>query len=461
MNENIITKTDSYKVTHHLQYPPNAMRVYSFLESRGGVLPTTCFFGLQYVLDRHLTGRVVTQEDVTEARVFCEDHLGGNDYLNVEGWDYIARHHEGYLPLEIKAVDEGTVVPNSNVLMTVENTDPRVPWLTNYVETLLTQVWYPTTVATLSRENRRSILGFLELTGTPEDVDFKLHDFGYRGSTSHESAGIGGAAHLVNFKGTDTMAALTLLRRYYSERMAGFSIPAAEHSTITAWGENNEGTAFANMLAEFPTGLVAVVSDSYDIYAACENLWGDTLYAEVMGRDGTLVIRPDSGDPVEVVLRVLDILWRKFGGVTNEKGYRVLDPHVRIIQGDGIDPDMIMDILCEMTGQRWSADNIAFGSGGGLLQKDINRDTFRFAFKASAIEIGSHGASMWHDVWKAPVTDPGKQSKPGRMKLIQEDGEYRTVGIDHPGDDHLHTVFLNGCLHRSTAFSAIRERAKV
>ncbi|HEY4482594.1 MAG TPA: nicotinamide phosphoribosyltransferase domain-containing protein, partial [Candidatus Paceibacterota bacterium] len=262
---NIILTTDSYKVSHHRQYPPGTTGVYSFFESRGGIDPTTTFFGLQYILKRYMEGAVVTADDIEEARELFAAHFGDRTLFNEQGWRYILNEHGGRLPVRVRAVPEGTTVPNHNVLMTIENTDPRVAWLTNYLETLLVQVWYPTTVCTQSRAMRATILSYLERTGTPESIDFKLHDFGYRGSTSVESAGIGGAAHLVNFKGTDTVAALVVAKRYYHEQMAGFSIPAAEHSTITSWGREHETDAFRNMLTSYPTGLVAVVSDSYDI----------------------------------------------------------------------------------------------------------------------------------------------------------------------------------------------------
>lgn len=222
----------------------------------------------------------------------------------------------------------------------------------------------------------------------------------------------GGAAHLVNFLGTDTMAALTVAHDYYDEPMAGFSIPAAEHSTITSWGKEREADAYRNMLEQFPAGLVAVVSDSYDIYRACRELWGHQLRAEVCDRAGTLVVRPDSGHPPEVVCRVLRALADAFSYRMNSKGFKVLDDHVRVIQGDGIDAAMLGEVLDAMTEDGWSADNIAFGSGGGLLQK-VNRDTCRFAFKCSAIRIGEE----WRDVYKQPVTDPSKNSKAGRFDL--------------------------------------------
>lgn len=412
------------------------------------------FFGLQYFVERYLEGAVVTQDKIDEAAKIAALHLGNESLFNREGWEYILRKHGGMLPVSIKAVPEGSVVETHNVLVTVENTDPKCYWLTNYLETLLVQTWYPTTVATLSRNMKIRIMEYLDETGNPELIDFKLHDFGFRGVSSVESAGIGGAAHLVNFKGTDTIASLILLRDYYDAGMAGFSIPAAEHSTITAWGREHESDAMKNMLEQFPTGTVAVVSDSYNIYKACSDIWGDKLKEKVLGRNGMLVIRPDSGDPPEVVLKVLEILGDKFGYSRNEKGYKVLNDKVRVIQGDGMDYAMARDILDNLMIHKWSADNVSFGMGGALLQK-LNRDTQKFAFKCSGVTVDGKE----RDVYKEPITDPGKNSKAGRLKLLRENGTYYTVKADNPGKDELVEVFRDGRLLRKYTLNEVRERA--
>lgn len=455
IRSNIALHTDSYKPSHWKQYPPGTKYVYSFFESRGGEFPSTTFFGLQYIIKKYLVGNVVTQEGLREAEELLALHFGRSDIFNREGWEYILKKHGGRLPVRIKAVKEGESVTTKNVLMTIENTDPACAWLTNYLETLLSLVWYPTTVATQSRQMRETILKYLEETGDPSLIPFKLHDFGYRGSTSVESAGVGGAAHLVNFMGTDTIEALRVARDYYHEPIAGFSIPAAEHSTITSWGKSEEARAFGNMLKEFPSGLVAVVSDSYDIYNAVKNLWGSELRKEVLARDGTLVVRPDSGDAKKVVVEILDLLGESFGYTVNQKGYKVLDPHVRVIQGDGINRYSLPEILEAMKVAGWSADNIAFGSGGGLLQ-NVNRDTSKFAVKCSAVMVGE----VWRDVFKDPITDPGKRSKAGRMKLVRAEGGYVTVSGDDERQDELITVFENGELIFDQSFSEIRSRAQ-
>lgn len=457
MDWNIIKLTDSYKVTHHKQYPPKTTKVHSYFESRGGRWPAVTFFGLQYILKQYFAGNQVTKQKIEEAAPYFKKHFGDESVFNEKGWRYIVNAYGGRLPLSIKAAPEGTTVPVSNVLMTFENTDPQCWWLTNYLETIGVQVWYPSTVCTNSRMARHLILKYLDETGDPAGIDFKLHDFGFRGSTSVESAGIGGAAHLVNFKGTDTLAALDIAHTYYGEEMAGFSIPAAEHSTITSWLPENEAHAYANMLQQFPEGLVAVVSDSYDIFRACRELWGKRLKTQVLSRKGTVVIRPDSGHPPDVVPQVLEILGEAFGYQVNKKGFRILDPHVRIIQGDGIDYDMLGSVLEAVKDAGWSADNLAFGSGGGLLQK-VNRDSQRFAFKCSAVEINN----TWHEVSKNPITDSGKRSKSGRLALVRDsNGSFKTVRMDETIlPNQLIEVFRNGCLLKEWTFDEIRKRAR-
>ena len=456
----LVLNTDSYKTSHWLQYPPGTTTVFSYIEARGGSLPYTVFFGLQALLKEYFT-KPVTADDVALAGEVCAAH---GVPFNRDGWLHIVTAHGGRLPLRIRAVPEGTVVPVNHALVTLENTDPACWWLTSYVETVLLRIWYPTTVATHSHATRRLIADALARTGSPEGLPFKLHDFGARGVSSLESATLGGMAHLVNFMGTDTMAALLGARAYYGEPMAGFSIPAAEHSTITAWGRDGELDAYRNMLRQFgrPGALLAVVSDSYDLDAAVTRLWGGALREEVIASGATVVIRPDSGDPTSVVLRTVQSLDAAFGSDVNAKGYKVLR-HVRVIQGDGITRESIASILAALAGAGYSADNIAFGQGGALLQQ-VNRDTLGFAMKASAAEVGGE----WRDVFKAPVTDPTKRSKAGRLTLMRRGDAFATVRVDSPGyqqalvdgaTEVLRTVYQDGRLLADDSFAAIRARA--
>lgn len=453
---NLILNTDSYKMSHFAQYPQGAEYVSSYIESRGGLHPETTFFGLQAFLKEYLT-RPISQADIDEADAVCNTH---GVPFNREGWQYILDEYEGYLPLEIEAAPEGAVIPTGNVMVQVMNTDPKCAWLTSYIETaLLRAVWYPTTVATVSRTCREIILRYMEETAENLDgLPFKLHDFGARGATSEEAAALGGAAHLVNFMGSDTLSGIMAARRYYSADMAGFSIPAAEHSTITSWGREGETAAYANMIEQFggEDRLVAVVSDSYDFWNAIDNIWGRELKERVQQSGGTLVVRPDSGEPVEIVPEAIERLMAKFGYETNSKGYRVLPVCIRLIQGDGICVRSIEAILAAMKARGLSADNVAFGMGGELLQK-INRDTQKFAMKASAIRINGE----WRDVYKDPVTDPGKRSKRGRLALVNDEQGYRTVREDALGNraNALVKVFRNGELLVDWTFDEVRERA--
>jgi nicotinamide phosphoribosyltransferase len=449
--ENLLLDVDSYKMSHFLQYPPAADGLYCYLESRGGRYTSTLFFGLQYILEKLAQG--ITHADIDEARELMTAH---GLPMPVQGLRRIVAERDGAIPVRIRAVPEGSVVPTNNVLMTVESTDPQAFWMASLIETQLMRVWYPTTVATQSWHIRRLISSYLDRTADDPaaEIAFKLHDFGARGVSSRESAALGGCAHLVSFKGTDTVASLVLARDTYNERMAGFSIPAAEHSTITAWGRDSESAAYANMLQQFakPGSLVAVVSDSYDLWNAVDRIWGSELRDHVVSSGATIVIRPDSGSPPEVVLKTLRLLEARFGVSYNTKAFKVLN-NVRVIQGDGINEDTIRAILDVATNEGFSATNIAFGMGGALLQQ-VNRDTQRFAYKASEVSI----AGQRRAICKDPVTDPGKASKPGRLSLIRRDGKLQTVSGDVPGSE-LVTVFEDGKLLHRMSLAEIRRRA--
>jgi nicotinamide phosphoribosyltransferase len=402
--KNIILNTDSYKVSHWLQYPPGSEYINSYIESRGGQYDYTTFFGLQMFLK---AGYLNPPDDfdIWAAKDLFAMH---GEPFNEEGWHKI--YNLGYLPLSIQAVPEGTNVPTKNVLVQVTNTDPEFYWLPSYIETaLLRGIWYPTTVATRSNYIKKRIKYFFEQTGADMSaLPFRLHDFGGRGVNVWEGAGVGGCAHLVNFMGTDTLTGLIFARKYYGENMAAYSIPAAEHSTITTWKawaekhrnhEDGELSAFRNMLEKFP-GMVAVVSDSYNIYRAVLEFWGDKLKLEVLGHGGPVIIRPDSGDPVATPIKIIEMLGEKFGVTLNQKGYKNLPPNVRVIQGDGITDKDINAILFGLMTKGWAADNIAFGMGGHLLQA-VTRDTQKFAMKCSGIKFA--GDKDWLPVTKSPI----------------------------------------------------------
>jgi nicotinamide phosphoribosyltransferase len=453
--------TDAYKLTHWIQYPKGTRTVYSYLESRGGMFPETVVFGIQYYLKKYLAGKVITNETIDEAIVDSEE-IFGFKYFNEGGFRHIANDLGGMLPLEIKTVPEGTAVPVKNVLMTVENTDPLAYWLPNFYEGLLELVWYPITVATLSREVRKEIEGWAVKAGEHASI-VHLNDFGFRGASSVETAGIGDMAHLVNFAGSDTLVGKRFANKYYSAKMSRdpvlLSVYAAEHSTITSYGEDNELQAYRSVLSRAPDkAIVSIVIDSYDAIRAVDQYFGKDLKPMVLAREGKTVLRPDSGDPKWMSIQVLESLWKNYGGTINDKGYRVLDPHVGVIYGDYISLDMIKEIMYEVVGKhRFAPSNIVFGMGGALLQK-VNRDTQSFAFKCSAIDIDG----VWYDVYKRPVSDARKASKRGRLALTCEDGTYTTVRERCvPGYSVLQTVFHNGHIIRDWTFDQVRKNAEI
>ncbi len=340
MHNLIAFGTDSYKQSHHTFYPKGLQTVYSYCEPRvGAQFPRTVFFGLQYIIRRYLAGQVVTRDKIEEAAEICAQHFGSEHVFNRKGWEYILEEHDGRLPVRIKALPEGSVVHPGIALFTIENTDPNVPWLTNFLETILLQVWSPCTVASSSLAIKEIIKVHLDNSGTPEEIDFKLHDFGYRGVSSMETSALAGAAHLVNFMGSDTMSAIPLLRDYYGATdMSSFSIPATEHSVMTAGGPEGEADVVRRVLQANPTGLVAMVIDSYDTINFIKGVIGgnEDIKNTILNREGTTVFRPDSGQLPQIDIDVFNALEEVFGSETNPKGFRVLPSQVRMIQGDGI-----------------------------------------------------------------------------------------------------------------------------
>lgn len=504
----VLSMSDSYKFSHQKIYVDGVERLVSYFEARAGsdFSESTVFFGLQYILKAYFCGGVVTERDIPRIKAFCKHHFMGNEEIfNEKGWRHIIDNLDGKLPVTIRAVPEGTVVPVSNVMMMIENTDKDSYWLTNFLETILVQVWYPMTVASLSRACKETIYEFMSLTTEdfliPILMPSRLHDFGYRGVSSVESAAIGGAAHLVNFAGTDTVAAIELATQFYNgnefndimgydekddefcreqgvslwsastsydkwdafyeKTMCGYSIPATEHSVMTIKGRKGEHEICERLLDQFPTGFVACVSDSYDLFDLCENVWGGTLKDKIMEREGVLVVRPDSGEPTEIVLKVLETLGKKFGHRLNAKGYKVLPDQIRVIQGDGVNYHSIRAILKVITDAGWSVENIAFGSGGALLQK-MNRDTYACAFKACLSVIDG----VEYEVYKDPITGKSKKSKRGLLALVLDNGEYRTINTNKEdpndfGGDILVEVFRNGEMVKEWTFDEVRERAQL
>jgi nicotinamide phosphoribosyltransferase len=433
--------TDSYKVSMPAQYPPGTEYVYSYIESRGGEFDRVLHAGGQAFYD--YLAMPVTEEEVLLANTLWTAH---GEPFPLEGWLYIARELGGKIPVKIRSVAEGLVIPTRNVLVTIENTDPKVPWITTWVETgLLRAVWYMSTVATTSWHIKQILKTYLEKSS--DDMSgllFKLHDFGARGVSSQESAEIGGAAHLINFMGTDTFSAIMFLMNYYDGKIEeiGFSIPASEHSTITSWTRVKEASAYKNMINTFAGEgkIFACVMDSYDILEATNIASTGEHLALLKEKGGLMVLRPDSDDPLVIIPKMLKILERNNGSVTNKKGYKVLN-NFRIIWGDGINLLTISSILrIAVDVMGYSADNFAFGMGGALLQKH-DRDSQEYAMKCSAARINGE----WVDVYKQPAGIVSKASKKGRVTMyLDEQNRYFTGLVGQHGTDCLHDVFMNG-----------------
>lgn len=482
--DNLILCSDGYKYSHPKFYGLEMTKMISYLESRGGKFAETVFIGLQIIFKKHLEGIAITTEEVDEAYEYLGTKLGifgRDDVFDRSKFDYIVEKYDGKLPISIKAVPEGTVVNTKNVLFTIESLDPECAWLTNFLESILLQVWYPITVATLSREVRKIVDNAFKTCTTYDTqtreflVDFVLNDFGFRGVSSVESASIGGAAHLVNFRGSDTVIASKLIRDLYNtETVYGLSIPATEHSIMTLKGEEGELEMMRRVLLTYPTGLVACVSDSYHIFRAVSQYWGTDLIDLILSRPSEpgnqLVIRPDSGHVIMTLKEIFKILFEKFGYTTNDKGYKVLPPQVRVIQGDGVNLDSIIEIYAMLDEEKISPENLALGMGGKLLQADINRDTQNFATKACfAIVDGEE-----RNIVKSPteMNENGdlhksfKKSKQGKLKLVKnDDGSFRTVtsmDVDfNTVQDELVEVFRNGEILQDWTFEEIREKAKI
>lgn len=454
---------DHYKVTHMPQYPKDTQIIFSYGESRGGAFPETVYMGMQGFLKKYMTIKI-TKRHVREARELFTQYGG---YFNYKGFIDMVNDHGGYWPVIIKSAKEGSIIPVKNCLFTIQVTDPKYFWVVSYLETILLRgIWYPTTVATLSYNCRKVLKDALEKSGTVESLDYRLHDFGARGVSSHESAMIGGMAHLAVFNGSDTVEATPYIRQYYADKdyvPAWAPNAASEHSSITSWGRDGEVDAYRNMIKTFglPNAVVSIVSDSYDIYNACK-IYGTELKEEIVNSGATIVARPDSGKPEEVVLQVIQELEKYFGTTVNSKGYKVLPDYIRVIQGDGITLDSLSAILDVLLENGYSADNVFFGMGGGLLQM-VNRDTQKWAIKCSAALIGG----TWIDVYKDPITDPGKQSKKGIITLVEfEDGTFETMRVDDflkmetNGKIALEVVYNNGYIAANDHFETIRKRVR-
>lgn len=462
MLHNLILNTDSYKYSHFLQYPKDVKQVSCYIEPRWGDDDDIVFFGLQMFLKYYLAHPISTA-DVDEAEDLVVAH--GLPF-NKAGFMRILSHHDGFFPVTIEALPEGTTHDRRVTQVQIHNNDVELPWITTFLETaLLRSVWYPTNVATRSFAAKKIIKKWMDKScDNLDSLNFKLHDFGARGTSSLESAAIGGCAHLVNFRGTDTVMALSYAKLYYGENMAGYSIPAMEHSTVTAWGKEHEGNAYKNMIENCggPGKMLAMVMDSYDVYNALENILGGYLVETVKNNGATIGVRLDSGNPIYEPVKAMNLLAEKWGHTTNQKGYKLLPPFLRIVQGDGVNLDMIDRCCEEIVKKGWSVDNIGtFGMGGELLQKH-DRDTHGYAMKCNAVNKCDENG--WYPISKNPVGDFKKASKPGRRAVIAngkwcDDVPFENLSDTQKAHDNLLIVkYHNGKLTNNENFGDIRGR---
>jgi nicotinamide phosphoribosyltransferase len=459
-NNLILNLVDSYKTSHFGFMETGTTEIFSYIESRAGSeYKETLFFGLQYFLKEYMQ-TPITMEMVDQAEKFLTAH---GEPFNRTGWEYIVNNLKGKIPLQVRAVPEGTIVTEGNVLVTFVNTDPNCAWVTGYFETaFLRAVWYPSTVATRSFNIKRTISSYLQRTGSIESLPFKMIDFGARGVSSLESSMLGGAAHLVNFLGTDNISGIICsMDYYYSKEVTGFSIPASEHSVTTAWGKNREADFFSNAIDVYggPGKLISLVADSYSLENAIKII-GTTLKQKIIDNGCTIVVRPDSGDPASMVLVTVRLLDQYFGCNKNAAGYNVLHNSVRVIQGDGITIESIKEILDLLEKNGYSADNVTFGCGGYLLQQ-LNRDTQRFAMKASSVVVGGDR----RNICKTPKTDMSKQSKSGRLAYVKFIGQdiKRTITVEQFDptihEDLMETVYRDGEILKVYTFDEVRANA--
>lgn len=420
---NIIIAADSYKDSHYLMIPENVENTNFYIEPRGGLFKRVMVAGFQMFGKMFLT-TPIDMGDIDEAEDFSTRQNGN---FNREGWEHILNEYQGFLPLEIRALPEGTILPVSVPIMTIKliKNDPKLAWLPGYMETLIQRyIWTACTIATNTYYIKNIIKPFVNLTVEDElfniVMGFMVNDFGARGVYEPIYTGLG---HLFSFIGSDNKEAVYAVNHAYNCDMSAFSIAASEHSIMTIKGREGEFDMIERIIEKFgPQGkMFAMVLDSYDLDNALKNGICGKFKDRIIkyGELGAKVIcRPDSGVPEEILPYVVKTLMNGFGYTTNKKGYDCLPPYVGAIQGDGIERETIAPIMKACTEQKISAQNYCFGSGGGLLQQ-FNRDTMKFAMKNSA----TCDENGWYGVKKDPATAAWKASKAGLVGAYKEEGD--------------------------------------
>lgn len=449
-----LTHTDAYKLDHRRQYPVGTTGVLSNFTPRGSRIERVegvINFGLQAFLTswvRDAWDPFFSAEEDMVADLYQEfvGTILGPVAAEQIGTDHIRELHKlGYLPLEFRSLSEGTFTPLRVPVFTVENTVPEAFWLVNYIETVLSaEVWQPMTSATTSFYFRELLDKWaVKTTGSTDGVDFQGHDFSFRGMAGESAAAASGAGHLLNFKGSDSLSVVNFVDHNYTgaNGLILGSVAATEHSVMCAGGndEGDEQATYERILDLYPEGIVSVVSDTWDLWNVLTNILPD-IKPQIMRRDGKLVIRPDSGDPVDILTGdapgtvhtaevkspreqaaidgVIETLWNVFGGTVNEQGYKVLDPHIGAIYGDSINYERAEAIFQRLEAKGFASTNIVLGVGSYTYQY-VTRDTFAFAMKATWVSIDGEGKAIYKD----PITDNGtKKSARGRVAVVEEDG---------------------------------------
>lgn len=482
---------DFYKVSHRVQYPEGTEVVYSTWTPRSNKhypdVDKVVAFGFQGFIKKYLISYFdknffsrAKEEVVSEYVRYLTYTLGESDPVTT----HIEELHDlGYLPLEIKALPEGTKVPMRVPMLTVQNTDKRFFWLTNYIETLAsTEMWLPSTTATIANRYRSILDKYAAETGGPSDfVPFQGHDFSMRGMSGVDAAAMAGAGHLLSFVGTDTVPAIAYLEEYYKanieEDLVGTSVPATEHSVMCAGGIEDEEETYRRLIEDvYPSGIISIVSDTWDLWHVVTDTL-PKLKDKIMARDGKVVIRPDSGDPVDILCGnhfdedergiitgetpaykgVVELLWEIFGGTVNDKGYKELDPHIGAIYGDSITPERAAEICRRLASKGFASTNVVYGIGSYTYQYNT-RDTFGFAMKSTAVIINGKEKMIFKD----PKTDDGtKKSNKGVVAVQKDKGELIVVDqLPFKNDvaDEMQVIFKDGELLVDQSLTEIRNR---
>ena len=461
-NLNILMDSDSYKYSHYLQYPANVVNMYEYAEARSiENYAKMLFVGLYGILKEYFTTKITT-EDVEEAAMYAKYH---GEPFNYNGFMKIVNDYDGFFPVTIKAIPEGLVIPNKTIPFTVELTknDRDLFWLPSWLETFLMRVWFPVNYATRSYHVKEMLLEMAKKTTENPNVDYQFHNFSSRGTNTVEGAAIGGFAHLTCFKGTDNFSALKYAHEIYNEPLESiaWSISATEHSTMSSEGRYGEFNVLDrhlenNKFSKFP---IAAVGDTYDMYNFTDVATSGKFKEKIESDDyPKLILRPDSDDPRIVIPKMLDIMEKnKVKFTENSKGYKSFNKYGGI-WGDGIKMNSIRDICSLLIMNGYETNVFAFGSGGWLASSHT-RDLMGFAIKCSELTF-MDGSTM--DIYKDPITDPGKKSKKGKVTTYfnKETSEFFTDIIGKETETIINIVqplFINGKMVKDYTLSKIRE----